>query len=312
VRIAIVGVGGAAGYFGGRLAAAGEDVLLVARGAHLEAIQRDGLRVDSDRGDFRVHPARAAASLEGQGAFDAAILGVKAWQVREIAPQLAGALVAEDAFALPLQNGVGALTTLAEALGPSRVMGGLCRVNSARVAPGHIRQAGVEPTVIFGELDGGDTPRARALGAALERAGIAVERPPDIRAAIWQKFLLVAGWGAVAALARAPIGVLREVPETRELLRRALAEVHAVSVAEGIRLPAQAAEATLAYIDTLPPGLTISLQRDVEAGLPSEIDDCCGEVVRRARAHGLAAPVQEMACMALAALEGRARGRLSF
>src|SRR5262245_43275624 len=158
MRIAVVGTGGVGGYFGGRLAQAGESVAFVARGAHLDAIRRHGLRVDSLAGDFRIAPAEAGDDPTSLGVFDALILGAKAWQVEEAA-LAARPMLRADGVALPLQNGVEAADQLARVLGRERVLGGLCRIMSYVVAPGHVRHAGVPPSVALGELEGGGSDR---------------------------------------------------------------------------------------------------------------------------------------------------------
>src|SRR6266581_970925 len=142
MRIAVLGTGGVGGYFGGRLAQAGEDVAFVARGAHLEAIRRDGLVVESIEGDFAVRPARATDDPARAGPVDAVLLGVKAWQVKDAAQALRPLLEA-GGFVVPLQNGVEAADELAAALGPERVVGGLCKIFSYVAGPGRIKHAGV-------------------------------------------------------------------------------------------------------------------------------------------------------------------------
>src|SRR5262249_20174835 len=144
MRIAIFGAGGVGGYFGGRLAQAGQEVAFLARGAHLEALRRDGLRVERISGDFTVRPARAGAEPAVIGPGDAVRVGVKAGQVREVARGL-GPLLGPATFVAPLQNGVEAADEIGEAIGKDRVIGGLCRILSFVAGPGRIRHAGIEP-----------------------------------------------------------------------------------------------------------------------------------------------------------------------
>ena len=177
MRIAIFGAGAVGGYFGARLAQAGEDVIFIARGEHLRAMRRDGLYVESILGDFRVTPVKATDDPASVGPVDVVLVGVKAWQVPEAAESMRP-MVGPETFVVPLQNGVEAPDQLAAVLGKEHVLGGLCRIICARVAPGRIRHAGMEPYVAFGELDNRPSPRAERLRAAFERAGSGPRSPP--------------------------------------------------------------------------------------------------------------------------------------
>lgn len=305
--IAVFGTGAVGGYFGGRLAEAGTDVRFIARGRHLAAIRQHGLRVSSVAGDFRVHPARAEDDPAGIGPVDFVLVGVKAWQVPDAASAMRP-LVGPETVVVPLQNGIEAPDQLAAALGTDRVLGGLCRVLALLEGPGHIRHTGVAPYVAFGELDGSPSERVETLRRAFARArGITVEVPPDIRVALWSKFLFITALSGVGALTRSPIGTLRADPQSRELLRQALGEIQAVALHQGVALPADTAEKTLAYIDTLPPDGTASMQRDVMAGRPSELDAQVGAVVRLGERLGVPVPAHRMLYDRLLPFELKAR-----
>jgi 2-dehydropantoate 2-reductase len=312
MRIGIFGSGGVGGYFGGRLAEAGEDVRFVARGAHLAAMLAHGLRVTSIAGDFVVHPVHASDDPATLGEVDVVLLAVKAWQVAEAAEALRPMLGAAT-FVVPLENGIEAPDTLAAALGRDRVLGGLCRIIAWVDGPGRIRHAGVPPSVTLGELDAPGSPRAEALRAAFARArGVRVEIAADVRAAMWEKFLFIAAVSGVGTLARAPVGIIRSQPETRELLTQALTEIHAVALAQGVALPADAVKTTLAFVDSLPSDGTMSMQRDVIEGRPSELEAQIGAVVRLGEASGVPVPLHRTIYAALLPLERRARGELGF
>jgi len=219
MRIAVFGTGGVGGYFGGRLAQAGEEVTFIARGAHLQAICEQGLRVESPKGHFTVHPARATSDPDEVGPVDYVLVGVKAWQVPEAARAIAP-MVGEGTAVIPLQNGVEAPGQLSAVLGAEHVLGGLCQISALVAGPGLIRHVGIEPYIAFGELEGqGPSTRAERLRAAFERAGVNAEIPKDIQAALWNKYLFIAAFSGVGAVTRAPIGVIRSLPETRALLR---------------------------------------------------------------------------------------------
>lgn len=312
MRIAVFGTGAVGGYFGGRLAQAGEDVVFIARGEQLRAIRDHGLRVDSIVGDFVVRPAQATDEPQRAGVVDVILVGVKAWQV----PQAAEAMrpmVGPDTFVVPLQNGVEAATQLAAVLGERHVLGGFCRLGSHVLGPGHIHHDGAYPYVAFGELDNRPSQRAEQLRQAFARAaGVTAEIPPDIQAATWEKLLLIASLSGVGAVTRAPVGIVRGVPEARQLLEDAMHEVLVVAQARGIPLSDEAVDRMLAFIDGVPPGVTASMQRDIMEGRPSELAYQNGAVVRLGREVGVATPVHSFIYRSLWPLELRARGEVEF
>lgn len=310
MRIAVFGVGGVGGYFGGRLAKAGVEVVFIARGEHLRAIKERGLRVDSLDGDFLVSPAHAAEYPSEVGPVDAVILGVKAWQVPEIADSLKP-LMGPDSFVVPLQNGVEAPAQLTAVLGAHHVLGGLCYVLSFIIGPGHIKHAAMKPSVVFGELDGTRTERAERLLKIFCDAGVAAEMATDIHAAMWEKFLFIASMSGVGAVTRAPVGVSRALPETRRLFELCAQEIAAVAAARGIKLMGDAVASTMAKIDNLPAESTASMQRDIMAGLPSELSAQNGAVVRLGREAGIFTPFNEYIYGSLLPQERLARGELS-
>ena len=311
MRIAIFGAGAVGGYFGARLAQTEEEVVFIARGEHLRAMRAHGLRVDSVEGNFVVNPIQATDDPTHVGAVDAVLVGVKAWQVPEAALAMRP-LIGPATFVLPLQNGVEAPTQLAQVLGSEHVLGGLCRIISGVVAPGHIRHAGMEPYVALGELDNRPTERAQRLLQAFSQAGVAAEIPADIHVALWAKFLFIASFGGVGAVTRAPAGVLRSLPETRAMLEEAMQEILAVAQARGIALPSEAVANTMALIDGLPPAGTASMQRDLIAGRPSELESQNGAVARLGAEAGVPTPLNDFIYRSLLPSELRARGRLDF
>jgi 2-dehydropantoate 2-reductase len=182
MRVAVVGVGGVGAYLGAQLAAAGNDVVFVARGAHLKAIRERGLRVDSALGDMLIRPAQASDDPGAFGGVDYVLLGVKTWQVADLVPKLKP-LLKHDTLIVPLQNGVETPDEIARALGAQYAGGGLCAGFSLIEAPGHVRHLGGVTFIRFGELDGTKTSRALALRDAFVRAGVDATVPDDIRAA---------------------------------------------------------------------------------------------------------------------------------
>ena len=288
--VAVIGAGAVGGYFGGRLAEAGNEVAFVARGRTLVVLHEQGLRVESPKGDLRLRPATATDDPSEIGPVDLVLLAVKAWQVPEVAPTLRP-LVGEATCVLPLQNGVEASGQLAAALGPGPVLGGLCKIISMQVAPGHVRHQGVEPYVALGEIGRPPTGRIRSLRSSFEEAGVLVDTPADIRVAIWEKFLLICSVSGVGAVTELPIGGMRRDAAARAMLEGGMREVAAVAAGHGVELPADTVEQTLAFVDGLPPEGTASMQRDILAGRPSELEAQNGAVVRLGRQAGVPTPV---------------------
>ena len=311
MRVAIFGTGGAGGYFGAKLAQAGEDVTFIARGEHLRAIREQGLRVETPGGDILIRPARATAEPAEVGAVDVVLVGVKTWQLGEAAEGLRP-MVGPETFVVPLQNGVEAAAQLAQALGSERVLEGLCGTVSRVVAPGHILSLGQTNFVKFGEADNRPSERTERLSGAFERAGVRVEIPPDIGVSLWEKLIFVAPYGGVGALTRAPVGVIRSLPETRRLIERGMREILMVARARRINLADDAVEKTMALVDGLDPGSTTSLQRDVVAGKRSELDAWNGAVVRLGQEANVETPLHEFIYHSLLPAELRARGEVQF
>ena len=307
MRFAIFGSGGVGGYYGARLAAAGEDVTFVARGAHLAAIRSEGLRVTSVNGDVHVNPAKATDDPNDIGQVDFVISAVKAWQVPEAAAAMRPLLGPETAV-LTLRNGVDAGDQIGAATGARRVVEGATWIMSFIEAPGHIRHAGVEPRIVLGERDGTASVRVESIRACFERAGVKCEVAPDIAAVLWEKFLFIAAVSGLGAVTRLPVGGYRDVPQSRRLLTAALEETAAVARAEGVKLPDKVVANSLAFLDALPPESTASMQRDIAEGRPSELEAQSGSVSRRGRRAGVATPVHDFLYAALLPLERRARG----
>jgi 2-dehydropantoate 2-reductase len=293
MRITIYGTGGVGGFFGGRLARAGEDVTFIARGEHLRAIKADGLRVDSTAGDFVVHPAKATDDVGEVGETELVIIGVKAWQVPEAARAIKP-LVGPGTTVLPLQNGVDAVPQLVDELGGESVIGGLCRIVSYVVGPGHIRHAGFTPSIIIGELDNRRTERITRIEEVFKRAGLEITVAQDIQVALWTKFLFIASFSGVGGMADAPAGVIRSDPKWRTQILKAMEEIYALAHARGINLPPDSVANVMSAVDGLPEDATSSMQRDIAARKPSELESQNGAVVRMAHESGVEVPTHTL------------------
>ncbi len=227
--------------------------------------------------------------------------------MRDAARSLAP-LLGPETFVVPLENGVEAAADAAAEVGAERVVGGLCRLMSYIARPGVIRHAGVDPSIVFGELGRIRSPRVEALAAAFAPAqGVQARISDDIEAAIWEKFLFIAPFSGVGALTGLPAGPLRSDPAIREMLRQAMEEVVALARSRGVQVREGAVERTMAFADALPETATASMQRDILEGKPSELEAQTGAIVRLARAAGLPVPVNQGIYQSLLPKERAAR-----
>jgi len=307
MKVAIVGAGGVGGYFGGRLAQAGEDVFFIARGEHLRAMRKNGLRVDSINGDFRVDPVKATDAPSTVGEVDYILVAVKTWQLPD-AIETMRPMVGENTSIVPLLNGVEAPDRLSEAFGDERVLGGLCSMISMVAAPGHISHVGAHPMITFGERNHRRSERVERLRKAFSRTeGVQAGVPDDIHVSMWKKFLLIASWSGAGAVTRAPIGVIRTLPETRNLLEQAMEEILGLAHARNVAMEREAIGQAMAFLDALPHEGTASMQRDILAGRRSELDAQNGAVVRLGKEAAVPTPVNGMIYSSLLPQEMQAR-----
>lgn len=311
MRIAIIGAGAVGGYFGGRLAQAGHDVVFIARGKTLEALRRDGLRVRSIDGDFQIDRPQATDDPSTLEPVELVLLAVKAPSVTAAA-SLAAPLVGPDTVVIPMQNGLEAPDLVAKALGrPDAVLGGLCKIFASQAGPGEIEHSSVTPLVEFGEFDGSKSARVERIREALARAqGMQPVVPDSIQAAMWQKLMFVEPLGVVGAALRETAGVVRGVPQTRQLLLDAGRELLTLAAARGVELDPKLPGILVERVDKLPFGATTSMHRDIAAGLPSELEFQTGVIVRYAAESGVPVPIHSTLYTALLPGELRARGEL--
>lgn len=290
MKIVIFGAGGVGGYFGALLAGQGEEVHFIARGAHLEAMKREGLRIRSVHGGFHLAPVSATNDPATLSPPDYVVVAVKRYDLPAAAEAMQP-LVGEETTLVPLLNGIDAHEVLGEAFGRQRVVGGLCSIISYVERPGVIRQQSQLRRIILGELSGEPSRRVARLLEAWRRCGVEATESDDILAAIWTKFLFIASLGGVSSLARTPIGVLREIPESRLLLGEAMREVQALAHAQSIALKEDCVPEALAIVDGLEFGATSSMQRDVAAGKRFELEAFSGTIVRLGAELGVPTPV---------------------
>ncbi len=292
MRIAVMGAGSTGGYFGGMLARGGNDVALIARGAHLAAIRANGLTVVRDDEEFTVR-CQATDDPSEIGTVDLAILCVKTYQ-SEIAVPLMKPLVGPDTTVLCLQNGVDSYQTAAELLGNAEVLPGAAFIEAGVLEPGVVRQTGSLVRIILGETDGVETERCRTIRDAFLGAGVPAEAVPDIRAGLWGKFLFIATMAGVTSMARATLAELMPQPHWRRVVLGCLAEIDAVGRAHGVNLPQDILRDTVSYIEEHLGDLTASMHTDLLAGRPLELEALNGAVVRAGKESGVATPINDV------------------
>ncbi len=293
MRIAVVGAGGVGGGFGAALAKAGADVTFIARGAHLAVMKSAGLRIESPRGDTHLVPTQATDDPNSVGKVDFVLFCVKLWDV-ESAGEHIKPLVGPDTAVIPLQNGIDAADRLVPILGRDAVMGGVAQISASIIEPGVIRQVGTFMRMIFGELDGTISERAKDFLAMCQKAGFDATLSDQILTELWMKFALLATNASMTAVTRQPIGKLRDDPDVRAIFLSAIQEVIEVGRARNIALPADALSKVLDFIGHAPPAMKASMALDLERGNRLELPWLSGKVVELGRDLGISTPTHGM------------------
>jgi 2-dehydropantoate 2-reductase len=299
MKIVVMGSGGVGGWFGARLAAAGNDVTFVARGAHLDALRRSGLRVEGDLGSLHLAPVRAVADAREVGSADAVVFTVKMRDTESAAESLGG-LAAGGATIFTFQNGVESGARIAKAVGPGKVVEGVARISAHISEPGVIKQIGNFASLEFGEADGASSGRVTAFHDACAAAGISAKVSDNIVRALWIKFVFLAPMAGMTALTRGPIGPVRANAKSWALLQAAVEEAVALGVALRTGLTPEDAARTIRQIEGLPARMTSSMCHDLLAGKPIEVDGLSGTVARLAGENGTASPTHAFIAAALA------------
>jgi 2-dehydropantoate 2-reductase len=298
MRILVMGSGGVGGYFGGRLAAAGNDVTFVARGAHLAAMQKDGLLLDSQLGNAHVKPAKAVLDPAEAGTPDIVMFATKMVDAESAAAQLKS-VVGKDTIVIAFQNGVEGAEVVKRALPGAHVIPGVARIASHIPRPGVIEHGSKFARIEFAEPDGSKNEKLEAFLALCKAAGIDAIMPADIRRAQWIKFAMLAPFSGVTALTGHAAKELRDVEGTYALIRAAVQEVIDVAKAEGIAIKQGDFESVMKTIDDLPDGMVSSMAHDKRAGKPLEVNWLSGGVVRVGKRHGVPTPTHAFITQAL-------------
>ncbi len=289
MKFLIVGAGGVGGYFGARLAADGNDVTFVARGAHRAAMAENGLKVISAEGDLHLERPQIHEDPATTGLCDIVLVCVKLYDL-EAAGALVKPMLAHDTAVVALQNGITAEDTLAGILGPQHVLGGVARIFAAISEPGVIHHTSSHARMTFGELDGGSTWRQECLEAACIGAGIEAEVAGDITLDLWNKFIGLAPSAGATSLYRCSIGEVLADGERRAMMAALVDETVAVGRAKGVALPAESEAKVMEGLATLPAELKTAMLHDLEAGRRLELPWLNGEVVRLGEELGIDTP----------------------
>ncbi len=305
MNIVVIGAGAVGGYFGGKLTQAGFDVTFIARGKTLEAIKNKGLQVKSINGDFVVHP-KVTDNINNLKNPDLIILGVKSWQVIDIAKQIKPILT-KKTMVLPLQNGADNAEKLLSVLNKESVLAGFCKIVSKVETPGIINHFAFEPEIVFGEYDNKITERIKNIKTVLDKAKINNTIPGDIHLDIWKKFLFIVTVSGIGALTRSVFGVMREDEGVRQIMYQTANEIVAIANAKGINLTNNDVETVLKVVDNLDYNTTASMQRDIMEGRPSELENFNGYIVKMGKDLHITTPANSFTYHCLLPMEKKAR-----
>ena len=309
MRILVMGAGAVGGYLGGVLSKSGQDVVLVARGAHLDAINSRGLQIQSDTaGSFVVHPPVMEAP-DGSNMADLVLFCVKSYQNEQAIDKI-GPAVGEGTTILTLQNGIGGVEMLTEAFGQARVMPGAVYIEAMRKGLGTVVQVGAPCRVVFGEMDGQSTGRSLKIRDALRDAGIDVHLSADVSKERWNKLIFICTLSGMTCVTRALFADVVDTPGSLDLAWRVIREIVAVGSASGIDLDGGIAESTMSHLQESKDDLISSMYLDLEAGNPLEIAALNGAVSRMGSELGVATPVNDFIAGCLSVADERARSRL--
>lgn len=291
MKIAIFGSGAVGGYFGGRLAAAGDDVTFLARGAHLAALQQDGLHIDSPAGSLHLPKVQATDRPQAVGPVDVVLFTVKLYDLDRAAATLAP-MIGPDTVVITLQNGVEAVDMAARHVGKEHVAGGAAYIVIVIDKPGHLRHTAGD-LLVFGESDGTHSPRLVAFEEAGIRAGFHAKASTETETDLWIKFVRLSIWSGMTTVTRSPMGVIRENPELFAMMMTGIDEAIAVGRARGVAFPDNLVEETVKMIHRFPAESKSSMFDDLERGRPLELPWLSGAVVRLGREVGVAAPTHQ-------------------
>ena len=297
MRIGVMGAGSIGGYFGGMLSLGGNDVTLIARGAHLEAIRSNGLQIVTDYGEFTVQ-CEATDDPRQAGPMDLVLLTVKTYHNQEAVPAMRS-MVGDETTVLCLQNGIDSYEEAAQYLSPGRVLPGAAYIEGSLERPGMVKQTGDVVEIVFGETDGVESSRGQLILDTLTKAGIPAQLSDNIQRTLWTKFLFIATMAGVTALSRETMAQLMPRPEWRQVILGGMTEIETVGRASGVDLDPNIVQNTVDYIEGSLDQMHASMHADIIAGRPLELEALNGAVVRAGISAGSPTPINEVIYAAL-------------
>lgn len=307
MNIVVIGAGGVGGYFGGKLAHAGITTSFIARGQTLKNIKENGLKVKSILGDFHVYPP-VTDDYNVVKEADLILLCVKSWQIETIAQKIKP-LLASHTTVLPLQNGADNAERLVAILPPTQVLAGLCRIVSKIESPGHINHFGFEPEIVFAEMNNRSSERVKKIKEVFDTAGFKNRISENIQRDIWLKFLFIGSISAMGALTRSVLGIMREDNYLRNILLTTAQEIVLVGQALKVAINIDDIESCFKVIDKIDYDTTMSLQRDIMEGKPSELENFNGFIVKKGDELNIDTPVNDFIYYSLRPMEDKVRSK---
>lgn len=295
--VAVMGSGGVGGYFGALLAKAGNRVVFIARGPHLDAMQRDGLVVKHHQGTFTI-PVKATKDPSQIAPVDLVIFAVKTYDTEAATATLKN-LIKDDTVVLSLQNGVDSYKILGGALGANYVLPGVAYIESSIESPGVIHQVGEMVRLVFGESDGRMAGRTARIRETIADAGINCEITDDVIKILWTKLLFIAPVAGLTSSCRANLRELMKDAEHRQLLLDAMVEIENVGRAHGVNLEPDVVQQTMAWVEHVAKDVIASMHLDLSRGRRLELDAFNGAVVRLGAEKGVDTPIHKFFYLAL-------------
>ena len=288
MKIAVLGAGGVGAYFGGRLAQAGAEVHLLARGAHLRSLVERGLRVRSANGNLDLR-LPATDRIEDIGPVDYVLFCVKSLETETVAARMKP-LLHEATTVISLQNGVDNEEKIARSIGSDRVVGGAAFIMSTISEPGTIKHVGTLARIVFGEMDGAPSDRTERFLSLCRKAQIDAELASDIHSVLWNKFAFICALAGMTATVRLPLGAILENEASLEMAKEIMREIVTIAAAEGVTLPSETVDKGIGLAKKMDPDIFSSLHYDMTQGKPMELEALHGTAIRLARKHDLAVP----------------------
>ena len=298
MRIAVIGAGGVGGYFGARLAEAGNDVQFLARGRHFAAMREQGLKIESDAGALHIAHPDVTDNPAGLREAEVVLVTGKLWDLVQTARDIA-ACVGPQTVVVPFQNGVEAAELLGEGIDKACIAGGVAYIAATIREPGIITTTGKMAKLRFGPMHEAQRPVLDTLNAACMAAGVDADITLDIRRTLWEKFVFLNALSGVTSVSRQPVGVIRADPDLRATMEASMFETMRLAHANGVALAEGFVPAQLQFLDTLPGTMRSSMQNDLAAGNRLEAPWLCGAVARMYIARGSSAPVNRTLYAAL-------------